>query len=90
MIELYQAYADYNDMMDITENMVAYVCEKVNGSTKVMYQGTEIDFAPPWRRITMVDAVKEHTGIDFFCNLNDNIENAVESNYNIGEWPGLK
>ena len=65
MIELYQAFADYNDMMEITENMVAYVCEKVNGSTKVMYQGTEIDFAPPWRRITMVDAVKEYTGIDF-------------------------
>ena len=65
MIELYQAFADYNDMMEITENMVAYVCEKVNGTTKVMYQGTEIDFAPPWRRITMVDAVKEHTGVDF-------------------------
>ena len=65
MIELYEAFADYNDMMEITENMIAHVCEKVNGSTKVMYQGTEIDFAPPWRRITMVDAVKEHTGIDF-------------------------
>ena len=65
MIELYQAFADYNDMMEITENMIASVCEKVNGTTKVMYQGTEIDFAPPWRRITMVDAVKEHTGIDF-------------------------
>jgi lysyl-tRNA synthetase, class II len=65
MIELYEAFADYNDMMEITENMIAYVCEKVNGTTKVMYQGTEIDFAPPWRRITMVDAVKEHTGIDF-------------------------
>ena len=65
MIELYEAFADYNDMMEIAENMIAYVCEKVNGTTKVMYQGTEIDFAPPWRRITMVDAVKEHTGIDF-------------------------
>lgn len=65
MIELYQAYADYNDMMEITENMIAYVCEKVTGSTKVMYQGTEIDFKPPWRRITMVDAVKEYAGIDF-------------------------
>lgn len=64
-IELYEAYADYNDMMEIAENMIAYVCEKVNGTTKVMYQGTEIDFKPPWRRITMVDAVKEHTGIDF-------------------------
>ena len=65
MIELYEAYADYNDMMEITENMIAHVCEKVNGTTKVSYQGTEIDFKPPWRRITMVDAVKEHAGVDF-------------------------
>lgn len=65
MIELYEAYADYNDMMEITENMVAYVCEKIHGTTKVNYQGTEIDFTPPWRRITMVDAVKEYSGVDF-------------------------
>lgn len=65
MIELYEAYADYNDMMEITENLVAFACEKVNGTTKVNYQGTEIDFAPPWRRITMADAVKEYAGIDF-------------------------
>ena len=64
-IELYEAYSDYNDMMEITENMVAYICEKVNGTTKVTYQGTEIDFKPPWRRITMVDAVKEYAGVDF-------------------------
>ncbi|HEY5525501.1 MAG TPA: lysine--tRNA ligase [Clostridium sp.] len=73
MIELYEAYADYNDMMEICENMVAYVCEKVNGTTKVMYQGTEIDFKPPWRRITMVDAVKEYAGIDF-NDINSNEE----------------
>ena len=65
MIELYEAYADYNDMMEITENMIEYVCKKVNGTTKVTYQGTEIDFKAPWRRITMVDAVKEYAGIDF-------------------------
>ena len=64
-IELYEAYSDYNDMMEITENMVAYVCEKVNGTTKVTYQGTEIDFKPPWRRVTMVDVVKEYAGVDF-------------------------
>jgi len=64
-IELYEAYADYNDMMEITENMIASVCEKVNGSTKVTYQGTEIDFKPPWRRITMVDAVKEYANVDY-------------------------
>lgn len=65
MIELYEAYADYNDMMELTENMIAYVAEKVLGTTKVNYQGTELEFAPPWRRITMVDAVKEYAGIDF-------------------------
>ncbi|MGL4875991.1 MAG: lysine--tRNA ligase [Clostridium sp.] len=64
-IELYEAYSDYNDMMEITENMIAHVCEKVNGTTKVMYEGTEIDFTPPWRRLTMIDAVKEYAGIDF-------------------------
>ncbi len=64
-IELYQAYADYNDMMELTENMIANVCEKVLGNTKVVYEDTEIDFTPPWRRLTMVDAVKEFAGVDF-------------------------
>lgn len=64
-IELYEAYSDYNDMMEITENMVAYICEKISGTTKVVYEGTEIDFAPPWRRLTMVDAVKEYADVDF-------------------------
>jgi lysyl-tRNA synthetase class 2 len=65
MIELYQAYADYHDMMNITENMVAYIAKEVLGSTKVIYQGTEIDLTPPWTRLTMVDAVKKYTGVDF-------------------------
>jgi len=52
-------------MMEITENLVSELCLKVNGTTKVSYQGTEIEFAPPWRRITMVDAVKEYSGVDF-------------------------
>ena len=52
-------------MMELTENMVAEVCKKVNGTTKVTYQGAEIDFMPPWRRITMVDAVKEYAGVDY-------------------------
>ncbi|MFA6939786.1 MAG: lysine--tRNA ligase [Clostridiaceae bacterium] len=65
MIELYEAYADYNDMMELTENMTAYVAEKVLGTTKINYQGTDLDLTPPWRRITMVDAVKEYAGVDF-------------------------
>lgn len=70
-IELYEAFADYNDMMEISENMVAYVCEKINGTTKVMYNGVEIDFTPPWRRVTMADAVKEATGVDFMAVTTD-------------------
>jgi len=65
MIELYEAYADYNDMMELTENMTAFVAEKVLGTTKINYQGTDLDLTPPWRRITMVDAVKEYAGVDF-------------------------
>ncbi len=65
MIELYEAYSDYNDMMVLTENMISQVCKVVCGSMKIDYQGTEIDFTPPWKRITMIDAVKEYTEIDF-------------------------
>ncbi|KYH28623.1 MULTISPECIES: lysine--tRNA ligase [Clostridium] len=82
-IELYQAYADYTDMMEITENMIAYVCEKVNGSTKVMYEGTEIDFKPPWRRITMVDAVKEYAGVDFNEVKSDDEARAIAKEKNL-------
>jgi len=72
MIELYQAYTDYNGMMTITENMVAYVCEKIHGTLEIEYQGTQINFAPPWRRITMIDAVKEYAGVDYEKDLPDN------------------
>ncbi|MGB9781034.1 lysine--tRNA ligase [Caldanaerobacter sp.] len=65
LLELYEAYTDYHGMMELTEQLFAYVAEKVNGSTKIVYQGTEIDLTPPWKRITMVDAIKEYVGIDF-------------------------
>ncbi|HRU41245.1 MAG TPA: lysine--tRNA ligase [Candidatus Diapherotrites archaeon] len=65
MIELYQAYADYNDMMELTENLIAYCAEKVLGTTKINYQGTELDLTPPWNRMTMVEAVKKYSGVDF-------------------------
>lgn len=65
MIELYEAYTDYHGMMELMENMIAYVCEEVLGTTKVTYQGTEIDFTPPWNRITMKEAVKKYGDIDF-------------------------
>ncbi|MBO5947257.1 lysine--tRNA ligase [bacterium] len=65
MIELYQAYADYNDMMTLTENMVAYVAQEVLGTMKIQYGENEIDLTPPWDRKTMLGSIKDATGIDF-------------------------
>lgn len=64
-MELYQAYADYKTMMEITEDMISHISEKICGSTKVKYNDVEINFAKPWRRISMIEAVKEYTGHDF-------------------------
>ena len=64
-IELYSAYQDYHDMMDITEEIISTMAKNVLGTTKITYQGTEIDLTPRWRRITMIDSIKEETGIDF-------------------------
>ena len=64
-IELYAAYQDYHDMMDITEEIFKTVAEKILGKTVINYQGTEIDLGTKWKRITMIDSIKEVTGIDF-------------------------
>jgi lysyl-tRNA synthetase, class II len=64
-VEIYQAYADYVGMMDLTEQLIAHVCEQVCGSTRITYQGTAIDLTPPWRRVTMHELVQEATGLDF-------------------------
>ncbi|MBQ9297701.1 MAG: lysine--tRNA ligase [Clostridia bacterium] len=64
-IELYSAYEDYNDMMDVAEDIISTVAQRVLGTTKITYQGTEIDLTPKWKRITMIDSIKEVTGIDF-------------------------
>lgn len=65
LMELYQAYTDYNGMMELTESMFRYLAEKVCGTTTITYQGTEIDLGKPFRRLTMTEAIKEETGIDF-------------------------
>ena len=64
-IELYEAYSDYHDMMNIVEELFSKVSMKVLGTTKVNYQGQDIDLAPGWKRISMIDSIKEVTGIDF-------------------------
>lgn len=64
MLELYQAYADYQDMMRLFEEMIAAVAQKVTGGTRIVYQGQEIDLAPPWRRVPLLTAIRERTDID--------------------------
>ena len=75
-IELYQAYVDYEEMMRITEGIFEYVAKKVLGTTKINYQGKEIELKAPWRRITMIDAINEYAGVDF--NKIDSDEEARE------------
>jgi lysyl-tRNA synthetase class 2 len=65
MIELYQAYADYHDMMRLTEEMVSSIAFEVLGTYQIMYQGTKIDLTPPWPRLTMVEAVEKYTTVNF-------------------------
>lgn len=66
MIELYEAYADYHDIMDLTESMVRHIAQTVLGSAKVQYNGEEIDLESDWKRLHIVDAVKEATGVNFY------------------------
>ena len=74
LMELYQAYTDYNGMMDLTEDLYRYVAQEVLGTTKIVYNGIEMDLGKPFERITMVDAVKKYAGVDF-----DTIETVEEA-----------
>lgn len=65
LLELYQAYADYQDVMKLTEEVIAGVAQAVLGTMKITYQGQEIDLTPPWNRLTMVDAIKKYGDVDF-------------------------
>jgi lysyl-tRNA synthetase class 2 len=65
MMEVYQAYTDYKGMMELAEGIISTAAQEVLGTTKVVYQGQEIDLTPPWNRMTMIEAVKKYTGVDF-------------------------
>lgn len=92
-VEIYQAFADYRDMMDLTEEVVVKTAEKVLGTTTINYEGTTIELASPWKRISMIEAVKEYSGKDF-TNVTDleearaiakELNVAVEPSFGIGK-----
>ena len=86
-VEIYQAFADYRDMMDLTEEVVVKTALKVLGTTKITYEGVEIELASPWKRISMIDAVKEYSGKDF-TNVTDLAEaRAIAKELNVAIEP---
>lgn len=83
MIELYEAYADYNDVMDLTENLIAHVAKEVNGSTIIQYGEHEVDLTPRWKRVHIVDAIKEQTGVDFWKQMTKEEAQAIAKEHGI-------
>lgn len=92
-VEIYQAFADYRDMMDLTEEVVVKTAEKVLGTTTINYEGTTIELASPWKRMSMIEAVKEYSGKDFTnvtdleeaCAIAKELNVAVEPSFGIGK-----
>lgn len=89
MLELYEAYADYKDIMTLTENMIAHIAQEVIGTTKITYQGQEIDLTPPWRRATMVDLIREVVGIDFSVQMSDEEAHRLAKEHNVPVEPSM-
>jgi lysyl-tRNA synthetase class 2 len=83
MLELYEAYADYTDMMVLTEQLIAQVATVVRGSTQLVYQGKTVSVAPPYRRVHMVELIREHTGIDFFEQMTDEQARALAAQHGV-------
>ena len=88
-IELYQAYGNMEDMMDITENVVASAAQAANGSMKINYQGKEFDLTPPWDRMSMQEAIKKWVGVDFDKINTDEEAREVAKKYNLENWKDM-
>jgi lysyl-tRNA synthetase class 2 len=90
LLEVYQAYTDYQGMMELTENLIAKCAMEVNGTTQVIYQGQEIDLTPPFRRLTMNEAIKEYADVDFSEVLDQNGAARLALNADLDEYkPGM-
>jgi lysyl-tRNA synthetase class 2 len=87
MMESYQAYADFNDVMELTESLLSSVTKEIHGTYKIIYQGQEIDFTTPWKRVRMDDFIKEHLGVDI---TNDNEEQLSDRLKEKGVVPEIK
>jgi lysyl-tRNA synthetase, class II len=83
MIELYEAYADYLDIMELTENLVAHIAQDVLGTTTVTYGDYEVDLQPRWKRVHMVDAIKEAAGVDFWPEMSDEEARELAKKHNV-------
>lgn len=83
MIELYEAYADYKDIMALTENLVSHIAQEVLGTQVIQYQGQEVNLKPEWRRVSMVDAVKEVTGVDFSVQMSNEEAHALAKEHKV-------
>ncbi|MGA9225589.1 MAG: lysine--tRNA ligase [Mesobacillus sp.] len=83
MLELYEAYADWRDIMSLTENMVAHIAQDVLGTTTIQYGEYEIDLKPEWNRLHMVDAIKEHTGVDFWNQMSTEEARALAKEHGV-------
>lgn len=90
MLELYEAYADYNDVMELTENLVAHIAQDVLGATTVQYGEDQINLAPGWKRLHMADAVKEYTGVDFWEQMTKDEAHALAKEHNIEVKPTME
>jgi lysyl-tRNA synthetase class 2 len=89
MIELYEAYADYKDIMELTENLVAHIAQEVLGTTTVTYQDYEVNLATGWRRVSMVDAIKEVKGVDFSVHMSDEEAHQLSKEHGVKVQPHM-
>lgn len=89
MMELYEAYADFEDIMDLTENLISSITKQVRGTSLITYQGQEIDLSPGWARRSMTDLIKEHVGVDFTQHMSDEQAHQLAKQHGVEVTPNM-